>query len=111
MVISWSKNRRSAQRGFQTRLPNLGLKLDPMVSPASPDRVFPVHASSGRVYSPLAALLSFLVPGLGQLSQGRLSKGLFFLVSLYGLFFTGMYLGDWKNVYLPDTTRHHPPTS
>jgi TM2 domain-containing membrane protein YozV len=47
-----------------------------------------------------AALLSYLVPGLGQIYQGRVAKGLLFLVCLYGLFFYGMYLGSWKNVYL-----------
>jgi hypothetical protein len=49
-----------------------------------------------------AALLSYLVPGLGQIYQGRVGKGILFLVCLYGLFFTGMAMGDWKNVYLPD---------
>jgi hypothetical protein len=61
------------------------------------------------IYSPLAGFLSYLVPGLGQICQGRISKGLFFLISLYGLFFTGMYLGDWKNVYIPDTGRNNHP--
>jgi hypothetical protein len=49
-----------------------------------------------------AGVLSYLVPGLGQIYQGRTGKGLLFLVCLYGMFFYGMYLGDWKNVYLPD---------
>jgi len=49
----------------------------------------------------LAGLLSYLIPGLGQLYQGRVRKGLLFLVSLYALFFYGMYLGQGKNVYLP----------
>jgi hypothetical protein len=53
----------------------------------------------------LAAVLSYLVPGLGQIYQGRVAKGILFLVCLYGLFFTGMALGDWKNVYLPDLAR------
>jgi hypothetical protein len=53
-------------------------------------------------YSVMAGFLSYLVPGLGQIVQGRVGKGLLFLVCLYGLFFYGMYLGDWKNVYLPD---------
>jgi hypothetical protein len=53
----------------------------------------------------VAALLSYLVPGLGQLTQGRIRKGLLFLVSLYALFFYGMYLGQFKNVYIPD---YHP---
>jgi hypothetical protein len=53
-----------------------------------------------RVYSPLGGLLSYLVPGLGQIYQGRVGKGLLFLVCLYGLFFYGLYLGEWQNVYL-----------
>jgi hypothetical protein len=57
-----------------------------------------------REFSPLAGLLSYLVPGLGQIVQGRVGKGLLFLVCLYGLFFTGLAMGDWKNVYLPDPT-------
>ena len=55
-----------------------------------------------------AGLLSYLVPGLGQIYQGRISKGVIFLVCLYGLFFTGMYLGSWKNVYIPDVSRNNP---
>jgi len=50
-----------------------------------------------------AGALSYLVPGMGQISQGRVAKGVFFLISIYTLFFYGMYLGSWKNVYLPDT--------
>src|SRR5438477_11346347 len=53
----------------------------------------------------VAGLLSYLVPGLGQLTQGRIRKGLLFLISLYALFFYGMYLGKWQNVYLPDYNR------
>jgi hypothetical protein len=68
-----------------------------------------------REFTPLAGLLSYLVPGLGQLTQGRTGKGLLFLVSIYSLFFYGMYLGTGTvnaagleyrvsgNVYLPDT--------
>jgi len=48
-----------------------------------------------------AAFLSYLVPGLGQMFQGRVGKGILFLVCIYALFFYGMYLGSWKNVYLP----------
>jgi hypothetical protein len=47
-----------------------------------------------------AALLSYFVPGLGQLTQRRFGKGALFLVCLLGLFFFGMYLGGWRNVYL-----------
>lgn len=57
-----------------------------------------------RTYSPLAGFLSYLLPGLGQIYQGRIGKGLLFLVCVPGLFVLGMALGDWKNVYLPDTT-------
>src|SRR5215813_5001587 len=58
----------------------------------------------GRGHSLWAGFLSYLVPGLGQIVQGRVGKGLLFLVCLYGLFFYGMYLGSWSNVYLPDVT-------
>lgn len=50
-----------------------------------------------------AGLLSYLVPGLGQLVQGRISKGLLFLFGVYGLFFYGWFLGQWQNVYFGDT--------
>jgi len=69
------------------------------------------HQPPGRVYSPLAGFLSYLVPGLGQICQGRTSKGIFFLASVYGLFIGGMYLGDWKNVYIPDTARNNGPSN
>jgi hypothetical protein len=55
-------------------------------------------------FSPLAGLLSYLVPGLGQIVQGRIGKGLLFFVCLYGLFFYGQYLGNWRNVYVTDGT-------
>jgi hypothetical protein len=55
-----------------------------------------------RPLCPGAAFLSYLVPGLGQIYQGRIAKGVLFFVCLYALFFYGMYLGSWKNVYLPD---------
>jgi hypothetical protein len=51
----------------------------------------------------MAALLSYLVPGLGQIYQGRVGKGVLFLVCLYTLFFYGMYLGSGQNVYLYTT--------
>lgn len=59
-------------------------------------------------FDPFAALLSYLVPGLGQVSQGRVGKGLLFFVGLYGLFFYGMWMGQWRNVWLPDTTGSPP---
>ena len=63
----------------------------------------------------LAAFLSFLVPGLGQIMQGRFGKGLLFFCCVYALFFYGMYIGSGTiivdnhtyqvtgNVYLPAT--------
>jgi hypothetical protein len=44
-------------------------------------------------YHPVAAFLSYLVPGLGQISQGRIGKGLLFFVCIYVMFFYGSYLG------------------
>ena len=65
--------------------------------------------------SPFHGMLSYLVPGLGQIVQGRVAKGLLFMVCIYTLFFYGMYIGSGSvtigsrtyrlvgNVYLPDT--------
>jgi hypothetical protein len=54
-----------------------------------------------RKLDPFAMLLSYLVPGLGQIYQGRTGKGVLFLLSLYVLFFYGMWLGNFHNVYIP----------
>jgi hypothetical protein len=56
-------------------------------------------------FSPLAGFLSYLVPGLGQVVQGRIGKGLLFFFCLYGLFFFGQYLGGWRNVYIYESNR------
>ena len=67
-----------------------------------------------RTYSPLAGVLSYLVPGLGQIVQGRIGKGLLFFVCIYTLYFYGLYLGTdtltyqgrnyrITDVFLPDT--------
>src|SRR5579871_1973102 len=70
---------------------------------------------------PLAAFLSYLIPGLGQIYQGRIAKGLLFFVCVYTLFFYGMYQGSGSitlngrnytvssNVYLPDTADQNNP--
>ena len=79
-----------------------------MTSP-TPPAVAPTTASSSIPPPPLppvkldffAGLLSYLMPGMGQISQGRVSKGLVFFIILHGLFFYGMYLGHWQNVWLP----------
>lgn len=52
---------------------------------------------------PLAAVLSYIIPGLGQIYQGRVGKGLLFFGGLYALFFYGMWMGQWRNVWLPET--------
>ncbi|HEX3313704.1 MAG TPA: DUF6677 family protein [Gemmataceae bacterium] len=49
----------------------------------------------------IAGFLSFLVPGLGQIVQGRVTKGLMFLVLLLTLFHVGHAMGNYQNVYLP----------
>ena len=59
---------------------------------------------------PFAAFLGFLIPGLGQVYQGRTGKGLLFFFGLYGLFFYGMWMGKWKNVWLPDVADQPPLT-
>jgi hypothetical protein len=59
----------------------------------------------------IGGILSYLVPGMGQISQGRVGKGVLFFVSVYALFFYGMYLGSWQNVYLPDTAERNNPWS
>lgn len=61
----------------------------------------------------LAAGMSYLVPGLGQIYQGRIGKGLLFFVGLYALFFYGMAMGQWRNVWLPDVSddREFPPVA
>src|SRR4029079_2430315 len=52
----------------------------------------------------LAGFLSFLVPGLGQMYQGRFGKGLLFFVCLLSLFHVGQAMGHWQNVYVPKPT-------
>ncbi|MFM7207200.1 MAG: DUF6677 family protein [Planctomycetaceae bacterium] len=47
----------------------------------------------------VAAILSWLVPGLGQIVQGRRLKGLLFMASLVPTFLAGMWLGDGRVVY------------
>jgi hypothetical protein len=67
-----------------------------------PPAVSAKNAGTTGRYTLAAGMLSYLIPGLGQIFQGRVGKGILFLVCLYGLFFYGMYLDDWKNVYIPE---------
>jgi hypothetical protein len=80
---------------------------------------------SDRPTDSIAAVLSYLIPGLGQIYQGRIGKGILFFVCVYTLFFTGSYLGGGtvrlkpgeesetytvtSNVYLPDTADQNNP--
>ncbi len=69
----------------------------------SPPRIVAISPDDGSAIdlkSPaLAAALSWLVPGLGQLYQGRTLKAVIFIVSLTGIFLAGMWMGDGKVVY------------
>ena len=47
----------------------------------------------------LAALLAWLIPGLGHWYQGRKAKAVLYCVCILSLFFAGMVLGDWRVVY------------
>jgi hypothetical protein len=79
------------------------------------------HPAGERPHAPLAAFLSYLIPGLGQIYQGRIAKGILFCLCIYALFFYGMYLGSGTarvkdetytlsgNVYLPDTAERNNP--
>jgi hypothetical protein len=50
----------------------------------------------------LAAVLTYLLPGLGQIIQGRIGKGLLYFFCLMTLFYYGQYLGKWRIVHLPN---------
>lgn len=47
----------------------------------------------------IAALLAWVLPGLGHIYQGRTGKGLLFFICVFGTFLFGMVIGDWKVVY------------
>jgi TM2 domain-containing membrane protein YozV len=78
------------------------MSSNPTSAPKAPPTVPPT-------YSLLPALLSLVIPGLGQIYQGRIGKGVLFFVCIYTLFFYGMALGHWKNVYIPDTADVNNP--
>lgn len=46
-----------------------------------------------------AALLAWMVPGLGHYYQGRHGKACLYAICILGLYFTGLALGDWRVVY------------
>lgn len=47
----------------------------------------------------LAALLAWLIPGLGHFYQGRTGKGVLYATCILSLFFAGMVMGDWRIIY------------
>lgn len=61
--------------------------------PGSPDEV--VNLKDPTV----AAILAWLVPGLGHLYQGRTGKGVLFMISILSTFVVGLYLSDGRAVY------------
>ncbi len=61
-----------------------------------------------RPFSVLGGILSYLIPGLGQICQGRVGKGFLFMVCLLGLFHVGQSMGNWQNVYLPNEANVDP---
>ena len=75
-----------------------------MAAPPTPTADPPAPPPPPVKLDPLAALFSFLIPGLGQVYQGRVGKGLLFFFGLYFLFFYGMWMGQWRNVWLPDVS-------
>lgn len=48
---------------------------------------------------PVAAVLAWLVPGLGHIYQGRIGKGILFAICILGLFLVGFRQGDYRVVY------------
>jgi hypothetical protein len=46
-----------------------------------------------------AALLAWLIPGLGHFYQGRTGKGWLYAISILSLYFVGCALGEWSIVY------------
>ena len=47
----------------------------------------------------VAAILAWLIPGLGHLYQGRTAKGVLVMVCILSTFFYGLYLSDGRAVY------------
>src|SRR5690348_14943694 len=47
----------------------------------------------------VAAILAFLIPGLGHFYQRRIFKGLLYFICICGAFFGGMRIGHGQVVY------------
>ncbi len=48
----------------------------------------------------IAAVLAFVIPGAGHFYQGRLHKAYLYTVSILGLFFLGLFIGNGRVVYM-----------
>jgi hypothetical protein len=79
---------------------------EPPAPPAAP--IDPVEELRKRGKSvELAALLSFLVPGMGHVYLGKSGKGLVAFVLIVGLFVSGLWLSGGEAVWL-DKEYGHP---
>jgi len=71
--------------------------------PATAQRVVAISPDDGSAIDlrdpGVAALLSWLVPGLGQLYQGRRLKGRIFMAALVGILLLGLWIGGGKVAY------------
>ncbi len=47
----------------------------------------------------LAALLAWMIPGLGHFYQGRIGKGVLYATCILSLFVVGLAMGDWRIIY------------
>jgi hypothetical protein len=47
----------------------------------------------------VAAVLGWLIPGLGHIYQGRTRKGVLFMVTILGTFFYGLFISEGRAVY------------
>ncbi|WZO96783.1 DUF6677 family protein [Isosphaeraceae bacterium EP7] len=74
------------------------------------------HATTVPLRDPAkAAVLAWLVPGLGHAYQGRYGKAALYATCILGLYLTGMIVGEWKMgfwtwstpVFNPDKFRWH----
>jgi hypothetical protein len=68
-----------------------------------PSRIVAVSPDDGSAIDlrnpALAAVLSWAVPGLGQIYQGRTTKGGLFMAAILSTFVVGLWLGGGKVVY------------
>lgn len=68
------------------------MSANPETAKATPSPV--AEEETVRLKDPqLAALLAWLIPGMGHLYQGRTAKGLLFFICIFGMFAYGLYLG------------------